>query len=1047
MFSLNTLTHSNVVSTTSSPLDTHRSAEPEQLTPKCKVKAMLAAIDDATDNESTQTLYKPCGGLANEKGEKKLLIEDDRKEDETSVVSAPGVESDTSEEDDVLIPRGKMASRLRGRRHAERIMASSSDEELAGNAYDRIKAQLLRRPIRTVDSPGKPMVHDQAHDAESASNVTRHRRRISKMLNSETERSHTRKSLSCTPSSELFLIPKAMNDSISTINSNAEPWSDSDLPSKSEVNTQFLALVAKKRAERLAIEAAKSKKLAENAAASRQKPKMSTRRARHASIVVSEFESGSDVADGKVLTQQARPTRKASKKALEELNRETQRISRNMQLAHEAKTKKKVTKESLLARFNFKSNPTQPPGDPQAMSSSVAVSSAPVSDLEGARDEQTPPTSPAEHDLSPSKQKEHNMVPHPMAVFEVSEPTFGVDVDLPTMEDVMNQPIKHLDKGKGKATVEDAPGPLNISRQRTKATFTQRPVRVRPSKSSTLSKSPGIDSDSDLEIVAKHERPMKKLDVFDRMPSEKANNVRPLQTLRALAHLTSPSKQTMKVRASLTPADLQVSLQRRARQQAAMERAEKIQDLKNRGIIVQSAKERERDQAEVEDLLEKARRETEELTKKEKDAAKRERKENGEEEGLEDTSDEDEDYLDDDDENDVEAEIQLSGSDDEIAEHADRELNSNEEIDDDDASEDEGGAMAGIEIVAEDLLDDKASEDNVESDMVDSGEEDEPFLGCPEVKRRGRKRVIDEDDEDEENMMNLNQKPSGVRDNLNDTLRPILPAPAEVPMGLTQAFAATMANSQTQADDIKDGDDQEQDSLAFIRGMPGPGLVMVDLVQSQSIIMDSQGDAATSNIDFHLSQSQIHHGSLKATQTLPLSTQYSDIPDPSQDVGFGVSSPITTGRFVSLPPSTADTVLLPVVDSVPLPVLQRKGRLRRRTDAVPVFSDGNEDATMANGEGHDLEDPVNAFSRMKEASQKTALVVDAFDKKKSDAKRMVEEQAEESEDEYAGLGGASDDDSAVEDHEEFQKMIDESDIKVDERKLAAFHAYVASFKT
>src|SRR5207237_5068437 len=53
------------------------------------------------------------------------------------------------------------------------------------------------------------------------------------------------------------------------------------------------------------------------------------------------------------LTQQVRPTRKAGKKALDEMHRETQRLARNMQLAHEARTKKKVTRESLFMRFNY----------------------------------------------------------------------------------------------------------------------------------------------------------------------------------------------------------------------------------------------------------------------------------------------------------------------------------------------------------------------------------------------------------------------------------------------------------------------------------------------------------------------------------------------------------------------------------------------------------------------------------------------------------------------------------------------------------------------
>ena len=54
---------------------------------------------------------------------------------------------------------------------------------------------------------------------------------------------------------------------------------------------------------------------------------------------------------------------------------------------------------------------------------------------------------------------------------------------------------------------------------------------------------------------------------------------------------------------------------------------------------------------------------------------------------------------------------------------------------------------------------------------------------------------------------------------------------------------------------------------------------------------------------------------------------------------------------------------------------------------------------------------------------------------------MVHEQAEESEDEYAGLGGASDDGSDGEEDEYVKEMIDDEGVKdMDESKLAAFFA-------
>jgi mediator of replication checkpoint protein 1 len=85
-----------------------------------------------------------------------------------------------------------------------------------------------------------------------------------------------------------------------------------------------------------------------------------------------------------------------------------------------------------------------------------------------------------------------------------------------------------------------------------------------------------------------------------------------------------------------------------------------------------------------------------------------------------------------------------------------------------------------------------------------------------------------------------------------------------------------------------------------------------------------------------------------------------------------------------------------------------------------------------------VEKPSDAFSVMRQAVKKPAQP--DFDKQKSNAKGMVDEQAEESEDEYHGLGGASDDEDAGSGDEDDKQMIDETDVKVDERQLAAFYA-------
>jgi mediator of replication checkpoint protein 1 len=80
----------------------------------------------------------------------------------------------------------------------------------------------------------------------------------------------------------------------------------------------------------------------------------------------------------------------------------------------------------------------------------------------------------------------------------------------------------------------------------------------------------------------------------------------------------------------------------------------------------------------------------------------------------------------------------------------------------------------------------------------------------------------------------------------------------------------------------------------------------------------------------------------------------------------------------------------------------------------------------------------DAFLKMQNAAKKAKATED-FNKKNSMAREAVMEQAEESDDEYAGLGGASDDEEGEED-EDLKEMIDHSDVKVDERQIAAFYA-------
>lgn len=1035
---------------------------PEQLTPRSKVKAMLAALDDDSDDTVTHDAGKPFANRNNEMLTKTLTESSRASETETS-------EEDKSAESDVVRPRGKLAARLRGPGTARRgVGPTASGPVVAANAYERVKQQMIQKspearhaasadesqadedepiPMRRtlLKRKKRPVVTEL--ESDSSPSKPSPRRASSPTTATPPKKSQSiQRSSSCISSPGLFMTPTVARTHASPRTSHTSSGSDSDLPAEPMANARFLALVAKKREEREAKAAAEeNKKAARKVQAPRE--------------LEEDIEDDDEEEEaGDKLTQQARPTRKASKKALEEMSRETQRMSRNMQLAHQAKTKKKITKESFLAKFNFRCNPTPPATASQTNGSSSAANSAPVSDAEWAKEHQTPPTSPIKqddtlkdsHDAKVSqaeRQTDSTVPPEENGQFLAYE-----EDDLPSVQDIMNAPTQPLTKGKGKADEGD-PADLPQALPKLKKTvFTLPPVRFRRTNPQGQHPGSGPETDDILEIIPMNKSRRRNLDIFDKLPTKKITEERSLQKLRALAHLTSPSKQNDKSRASMTSGEMHTSLQRRARQQAAKERAEKLQDLKNRGVTIQTAEERHQDQAEVEDMLEKARQEGAELTKKEKDVAKQERKDNGLDE---ETSDEDEDYNDGDEHA---AELEISGSEDEADDEA-QDVDSAVESDDDEGAEDNvGDEDAGI-ATNHNLVEDEASEDSHGSESqdeadheMDEDEIEDQLCVMPNQRRLRASRVLDDDDiEDEDEVTVIDVATQRAK----NPLAPQLPGSDEAPMGLTQAFAATMAETQTQSYDATQGLEDEQDSLAFLRGMPDPDFPMGDAELPDTVVPDSQtrvvlsrdnSNLETQGVELHLSQSQIEHNTLTGSSQLPPSaTQMSEIPDPTQDAGFGLSAPLGE-RFVSVPPSTIDTVLLPDVDS---PVVKKRGRLQRRTGPVPDQSDADSeseangnDQQQAQKAGYKIS--ANAFDVMKKIKDMPAPVLDPFDKKKSEAKGMVEEQAEESEDEYAGLGGASDDESMAEEDEEVRKMMDDGDVKVDERELAAFYAYVYS---
>ncbi|KAF2449425.1 hypothetical protein P171DRAFT_379327 [Karstenula rhodostoma CBS 690.94] len=910
--------------------------------------------------------------------------------------------------------------RTKRRLAAARSAAVSSDDEEEGNgqgAYERMKQRLLastglerRLEAEPTQDAQKPVATAAAFSSEDEDDAPVRVARVRK-LRTRRERSespvvsslpHARSRQS---SLGLFVTPEPSPAKRPTRDANTSDDASEQLtPTR---NTDFQARVERIRAERLAKRAEdKQRRTKTDRQGGEQEPG-----------------SNSDGEGSRRLTQLAKPTRKAGKKALEAMARDQQRIVRNMQLTHQAKTKKKYGTKDLFAKFGFNQGleDAKAAGLPTPENSSMPA----TSDAEAAPARDTPPTSPPS--FEEAKKKNGTMKkPHS---------TEAVDL-LP--KDASSKPAK-ASKGKGRAP-EFQHLPPNQMMELSQPVTVQNAL-IEPNETGSETMVNLDDSDDEPEVT----KPKSRFPVFDNLPARKDRESSSLLHLRHLAQLTSPGRKGSKGKRTMNMVQLQGTLFQKARQQAQKEREEKIEMLRAKGIIVETEEEKEKRQMEIEDLVAQFEKEKEKdlkLAKREREIAKK----NGEVgDGLASSDEEDdEDYVASGDEDDVaenlddadEVELELSGSDDE-------EAGDEHELDDDEDEEDMQEVPEAEPANA--LIDTMADEDDEEQpayNILEDREDDDMLDAEPEAivrtapAKRTRKVVVDDDDDDEESTAQFNGSPTQVSTQ-DDTMAAFGFGDAAPAIGLTQAFAGTMANLESGSQAGRPlPQEPEQDSIDFLRSLP-----------------DSQPDFSQRN-DFFVPNSQSAPSQQEYTQddsvppmnlgisqlleetTIFSPTQASDVPEPTQDAGFLISR-LPAGLVP--PQSTIDTVMLPVADS---PIAQRKGKLsRRRKEAPVVLSDVDDENIFSASEGEaEVGKPAteDAFSFLKKAA-KQQKKIDNFNKKTSAAREHLDEQAYESDDEYKGLGGASDEDSG-EDDADLAEMIDTSDVKVDERKIAALFA-------
>lgn len=995
--------------------------------------------------------------------------------------TAPGAPASDSE-DDIVRPRGRLASRMQGGdKSAEQVMRPAVEESAAA-------ATGTHQGSKDVED--SEMADGGADDEEGGVSVR------PRKIRQRQRRSKTPESNVASPRREaspgLFVTPSKSPTSAQPSSQAEDSGSDADVPVLK--SNRFQALVEKKRNERLAREAEEARK----------------REARAAAAEELGDDNGDDVSDisddegGRRLTQtqkaKTRPSRQASKKALEEMNRETQRMQRAMQLAHEAKTKKKIPKATLFERFNFNPGGHAAKDKLQSSSRPQTPTSAKSTDAE-MRDQETPPSSPPARvedvlgkDLVGLQSQAGATVPQPTTTSE--EQAKQNEDDFPDLMDMQAFARKPVDKGK-------APE-LNTKRP------SKRQVRIKlpPMQANRVDLGSGSNQDSgdDDDLVILDEKRSKLDALFDRAPKDKTKESRSLYALRQLAHLNSPERKAHRKtdKAAMTPGELQAFLNQRARDQARLEKERRMEMLKAKGIHIQTEEERERDREQIEDMVARARREAEEIMAREREDAKKEKRSSGDDPLAWDDSGSDDDYVEG--ENRDAAEVELSGS--EVDEEEDEEMvdgdaadEENEEAGEQDRADQDSAARPFVD---EDAEEDSASEASSSGvSFVDPDEEDErhrwgasdeeadeapafvqarrpkkPTAIVPDeeaddlpalirARRQKRHTAIISDDEDgsdvevtprpetHTSLMTPAPKsrtvditpapnsaspevPKSVLRSANKTFIPGLPVNAGGPagLGLTQIFAGTM-DSQAAAPF-----DSPSQPMPTFDNFPDSQFSQKATDSADGMVLDSQPVPATqagdeSQIQFNFTQSQTH--GLDSLLRDDIMTQASDAMNPTQDDGFQDWTPLKE-RFVEPPSATADTVAHDASQAADLshqsPLVQKRGRLIRK---AAVASDSEEEDEVADS----IAKP-SAFNVLQDAAakEKKRKAREDFIKKKSKAKEMVEEQAEESEDEYAGLGGVDGEDSDDDDAASVHEMIDDQtqNNQADGVALAKFYA-------
>ncbi|EMC92385.1 hypothetical protein BAUCODRAFT_126370 [Baudoinia panamericana UAMH 10762] len=845
---------------------------------------------------------------------------------------------------------------------------------------------------------------------------------------------------------------------VSPAKSNGRCDTGEELPSKPVSlgsKDKLAQLVVQKRGERLRREAGERERTFGPEAI-----KESQKRQRSSSVELPEEVLGTEQHETnpeieRIMSDAARPTRKASKRALLEMERETQRLARQQALAHQMKVKKKFTTADLLARFSTRQPAVgisvQGVDSVEVVTSGASTaSSAPNSDaVESPFKEpvSTPPSSPPTAGPTPlDKQKaivERGALSKLMPVREDSIASLAAIVngeyeDLPDMVDV----LRATQLSRKAATVEK-----DLSSPTKQIEFSKKGLQLAWFGKRALPAQQYDSSDDELEIVNKLPTHLRAFEKARPANKERSADSKAIHTLRHLSHIGAyearPGKLGKgKARPSMAPKVLEADLRRKAKEQARIQQQERIAELKAKGVIIQTNEEREHDQEAFENLLDKAREQALKLREAEKLRA------SDKTDGAIVAVDEMNITISDDEEEDEE----YRGSSDE-----EEESKPDEENDAEDGNDllDEAAGEANDD---NDDEDDDDDDDNDSLEGVDVGEdhskaENEQLNQDPAIRKPRQGRII-LDDEDENDAVDtewtaaqdlVKSNAPATGDNGEDPFAAFGFAANggsdHTLMSPTQAFQATM-RTPTQA--------TQDDSFDILRKIAPPTwstlaptlpAVCEDTQQEESQISVVPGSQVVDSHRINLAW-DTQPPETPTTATLQRGDSgLTETPgwEPTQDPGL--PSPWSALRRSSttigkLPEhETQSTVPLRITESpagvastAPAP---RRGKLVRRQAAVLV--DSSED------EGPPVPLKVATKDAWREMARRRRETLTAAERTEveQEMKNMMEEQAEESEDEYAGLGG---DDFVAPETEEDREMIDSNHVEVDERQLARLFA-------